>query len=133
MNILKSIILLSAFSVFAHQPQSTFIITNDAQLGTVIGFSDSSFNYDVNDTKRERQFCFVGNVNEVCAQIEQASFDMNGRYYQGSHDRIELLSCEVKVQDDYRLKDFIETTYNLSDDYESGFTVTRKIETCLKN
>lgn len=137
MNIVKSLVMMSALSVYAHQIQSTFIITNDAKLGTIIGFSDSSFNYGQADTKRARYFCYVGDIDEVCAQIEQAAFDMNNRYYQGGHDRIELLSCEIQRNGDSFEYDYsevyVETTYNLNDDYGSDFTVTRKIEACLTN
>lgn len=128
MKSLTLLVLLGSISVYANK---TLVITNDSDLGAIIGFSDSSFNYDLNDTKKERSFCFVGNVNEVCAQIKQAAFDMNARYYQGSHDRIEIQSCEVRSLGDYEYgSDFVDTAYELSDDYGSEFSVSRRIEKC---
>ncbi|MFG1499483.1 hypothetical protein ABMA70_04680 [Halobacteriovorax sp. XZX-3] len=130
-TIFKSLIMMSAVSAFAHSSNSTFIITSDSKLGAIIGFSDSSFNYEVSDAVRARQFCFVGDASQVCSQIHQAAQDMNGRYYQGSHDRIEILSCEEDFATDEYSNDEITVEYNLSDDYGSDFKVVRSITDCV--
>ncbi|MFG1481984.1 hypothetical protein ABMA79_02735 [Halobacteriovorax sp. HFRX-2_2] len=130
-NILKTLIFVSAVSAFANSPNSTFIVTSDLKLGAIIGFSDSSFNYNENDKIRARLFCFVGEATQVCHQIYQAANDMNGRYYQGSHDRIEILSCVENLATDEYSNDEIVVEYKLSDDYGSDFSVTRNIGPCV--
>ncbi|EPZ52300.1 hypothetical protein M902_2407 [Bacteriovorax sp. BAL6_X] len=130
-TIFKTLIFVSAISTFANSSNSTFIVTSDLKLGAIIGFSDSSFNYNQDDTIRSRQFCYVGEVNQVCNQIYQAANDMNGRYYQGSHDRIEILSCVESLTTDEYSNDEVFVEYNLSDDYGSDFSVTRNIGPCV--
>ncbi len=128
-NLLSFIVLFSSFSTAAN---STMIVTGDTKIGPIIGFSDSSFNYKANDTKRERKFCYVGNVNEVCDLVKEAALKMNSNYYGGAHDRIELQSCITKVAADEYETDEVTVKYNLSDDYGSDFDVTRTIRECAR-
>ncbi|MFG1491942.1 hypothetical protein ACRXCV_12555 [Halobacteriovorax sp. GFR7] len=130
-NIFITLIFVSAATAFANPLNSTFVITSDSKLGAIIGFSDSSFNYDESDSIRARQFCYVGDAKQVCNLILQAAFDMNGRYYQGSHDRIEVLSCDEHLAADEYSNDEVVVEYNLSDDYGSDFNVTRNIGPCV--
>ena len=129
-NLIVAIVAVVSSCAFAN---STLVITSDSQLGAIVGFSDSSFNYDVDDTKRERSFCFIGNVSDVCGIVEAGVLKKNGEYYQGAHDRIELYSCKTVVAADKYETDSVTLMYNLSDDYGANFDVTRVIEACTRN
>lgn len=126
--------LLISSTAFANGAQ---IITSTTDGEVTIGFSDSSFDYAVEDTKHEKNFCYIGNISKVCRELKLDASVISDRYLQGAHDDIEVKKCEV-VQDmdsDGYHPDFgserVVTTYKLSDDYGSDFEVTRVIRKCL--
>lgn len=129
------IALLFSSASFASSAQ---IITSTVKGEVTIGFSDSSFDYAVDATSFEKNFCFTGNITKVCAQIKKDASKMNIRYGQGAHDRIDIQSCEVTqdMDDDGYHPDFgserIITTYELSDDYGSEIKLTREIRQCSR-
>ncbi|EQC44900.1 hypothetical protein [Bacteriovorax sp. Seq25_V] len=129
----NTILALACLISLSSLAKDTFIITSDETFGPIIGFSDSSFNYKESDSVRSREFCFYGNINEVCSQIEEAAFLKSAMYGQGNHDDMKLLSCEVVGGEDEYSPEFVRTSYNLSDDYGSDFDVTRKIEKCVQS
>lgn len=57
---MKTLLLLALFStsLLANAKYDVLIITSDTTFGPVIGFTDSSFNYEKNDLVRERKFCY---------------------------------------------------------------------------
>ncbi len=119
--------IFSCVSVFA----KTSIITaevRDGKANIILGFSDSSFDYKQNDTKREKTFCYIGVAKDVCPKIYYASMLSGG----DRHDRMEVKACEVIDSGDgfHAYNEKVLTTYNLSDDYGSNFDVTRTIEKC---
>lgn len=98
--------------------------------GQVIGFSDSSFNYQSQEEADQAKFCFWGDFESTCDEIKSAASKMNGAYYQGNHDKINLVSCELIHESYQNTEDTVKVSYELSDDYGSEFSVTRYIESC---
>ncbi len=125
------ILVLASLVTLSSMASSTLIITSDNTFGPVIGFSDSSFNYKDTDAVRDRKFCFYGSINDVCPQIADAAFNKSMMYGQGNHDNMKLLSCEVVGGEDEYSPEFVQVSYNLSDDYGSDFNVERRIEKCV--
>ena len=126
--------MLASFSIIA---SPTFIISSGVNMSSgkvdiSYGFSDSSFFYSKNDTKRERTFCYVGKAKDVCGFIDMASFNSSN----GRHDTLKVKNCEVVEASDgyevYEQATKVVAKYNLSDDYGSDFDVTRTIERCSK-
>ncbi|WP_372656173.1 hypothetical protein [Halobacteriovorax sp.] len=111
----------------------TFSLHSTARVispGQVIGFSDSSFNYQSQEEANQAKFCFWGEFESTCEEIKSAAFKMNGAYYQGNHDKIKLVSCELIHESYQNTEDTVKVSYELSDDYGSEFSVTRYIESC---
>lgn len=53
-------------------------------------------------------------------------------YGQGNHDDMKMISCKATYSD-HGSEEFVTASYELSDDYGSEFTVTRKISACIKS
>ncbi|GEM_PF-4070973 len=101
--------------------------------GQVIGFSDSSFNYQSQEEADKAKFCFWGDFESTCDEIKSAAYKMNGAYYQGNHDKIELISCDLSYESYQNTEDTVVTTYKLTDDYGGDYTVTRYLESCTES
>lgn len=131
---MKTLLLLALFStsLLAQAKYDVLIITSDNTFGPVIGFTDSSFNYKENDSVKERKFCYSGNISKVCKKIEDFAYNMSMEYGQGNHDNMKMISCET-TYGDHGSDEFVTASYELSDDYGSEFTVTRKISACTKS
>ncbi|PIK15017.1 hypothetical protein [Halobacteriovorax sp. JY17] len=99
----------------------------------VIGFSDSSFNYNSQEEATQATFCFLGDFETTCEEIKNAAYRMNGAYYQGAHDKIELLKCELSFGDSHYQEDEVKVSYELTDDYGGYFSVTRAIKSCKRS
>lgn len=126
--------LLLAFSTvsFAYETQ---IITSTTSGNVTLGFSDSSFDYSASDTEHKKNFCYFGNVNNVCSLVYKAALQMGMDASNGAHDSMEVLSCVVDNEsiDDYHVDEYasyVVTQYKLSDDYGSEFVVKRTIHPC---
>ena len=101
--------------------------------GQVIGFSDSSFNYDSQVEANQAEFCFFKDFEKACDEIRTASYKMNGSYHQGGHDRMKLLSCDLSYGDSHYLEDEVKVSYELTDDYGGYFLVTRTLKSCTRS
>ena len=101
--------------------------------GQVIGFSDSSFNYDTQVEADQAAFCFYKDFEKACDEIKTASYKMNGAYQQGNHDKIKVLSCDLSYGDSHYLEDEVKVSYELTDDYGSFFSVTRTLKSCTRS
>lgn len=98
-----------------------------------IGFSDSSFDYDTKNPKPEsKSYCYVGDVNEVCSQIQMEVRRMQAQYASGAHDTIDLKSCKVEENPVSSHSKVVRAIYTLSDDYGTKeLPVDRLIKACL--
>ncbi|MFT6070784.1 MAG: hypothetical protein ACJAT2_000655 [Bacteriovoracaceae bacterium] len=127
--------LFTSSALFASEAQ---IITATPDGEVTIGFYDSSFDYAPTDTKREKKFCYIGSISKVCKQLSLDASLIRERYFQGDHDDIEVLSCEViedMDSDGYHPvfgSERVITSYRLTDDYGSDFVVKRTIKECSK-
>lgn len=103
-----------------------YIAGNKANI--VIGFQDSSFSYDPNQT-----FCFIGRVSDVCKIVKASELKMGAEYSQGAHDYMIVKSCEIVDPDPERIPAVVKTVYSLRDDYTGGIDdVERTIARCTK-
>lgn len=112
---------------------SAAVLSVKPSIGVVVGFSDSSFDYNTQEEALKAKFCYVGSVQDVCQEISEASFNMNSSYRGGAHDSIELVSCEILSSDREYDEDKVAVSYILTDDYGSEFAVKREISKCAKS
>lgn len=135
---MKTLFLMTAVLFSTQSFARDFIITSTTDGEVTIGFSDSSFDYNAEDTKHEKNFCYVGSISKICGQLINDARVMSQRYSQGAHDDIEIKTCDVieDMDSDGYHRVFgsrrVITTYRLSDDYGSDFVVTREIKACSK-
>lgn len=120
---MKNFLILLAM-LFVVSTAFAEVLSFNKNLGIIVGFSDSSFNYQNEVEAKSAFFCFTDDASTVCPEIATAAAAMNMNYAQGAHDKIELLSCE-KVSDRE-----VVASYILSDDYGSEYSVERSIQAC---
>ena len=114
-------VLLLASTASAYATTLISLINSDV----VIGFSDSSFNYQTAADIQRTKYCYNGFADDVCPQIQQAVTNKNWQYSAGDHDNIVDLTC--KITSDTEL---VLAQYRLVDDYGSNYTVKRAISPC---
>jgi hypothetical protein len=134
----KSLLILAIFLSSASFASDAQIITSTLDGEVTIGFTDSSFDYAVEDTDHKKNFCYMGSISKVCRELKNDSSIINDRYLQGAHDDIEIRSCEIiedMDSDGYHPvfgSERVVASYRLSDDYGSDFVVTRVIRKCSR-
>jgi hypothetical protein len=131
-------LILALFVSTSVLASDTQIITSGVDGEVTIGFTDSSFDYAVDDKDHVKNFCYTGSISGVCRELKLDASFITERYLQGAHDDIEIKSCEViedMDSDGYHPvfgSERVVATYKLSDDYGSDFNVTRFIKKCSR-
>jgi hypothetical protein len=133
MKKILSLLVMTIISVQCWAASSTIIMTSVStgpnkapEIST--GFSDSSFDYDVQGRggmrPENKSMCYIGEAAKVCEIIRDYEARMKLQYRRGSHDSITILSCKVTAENN------VQTSYELKDDYGSDFRVDREIKSC---
>lgn len=96
----------------------------DGSISIVDRFADSSFDYDAKKPDlTTKDFCFVGELKDVCDAFQKDAAAIVKAYVEGGHDSIEVLSCTVGEYS-------VNAKYRLTDDWASDLTVEREISSC---
>ena len=85
--------------------------------------NESSFNYKTQEEAQAMEYCYKGDINQVCDEIYDQEAFIGMDYYNGGHERMLVFKC-LKVIDN------IVVSYNMKNDYGDNFTVIREIKAC---
>jgi hypothetical protein len=104
---------------------NTEIITpiNDGTNKYIVGFSDSSFDYD-----RKEGMCVIGDPIFTCAEVLKGADIITNNYLSGAHDDIQINLCYNSG--DLKGEIFTKVSYTLIGDYGSNIKVERSIKKC---
>jgi|GEM_PF-2232846 len=103
--------LIAVLFFVSAQAQAAQVVTHFVKGDTTVeGFYDSTFMYDHAEELPTTTFCYKGDLQDVCNQVQKDAADMSEAYRQGGHDYLNLHSCHTHDS-------VVFVNYEIGDDY----------------
>ena len=109
----------------------SMVISYHAGSGIRAGFVDSIDYYQTTEQVAANEYCYIGNPQTVCPEIENYFLSLNPA--NGAHDFGEVISCKIINDDPERYPDAIDVAYRVFDDTGRSLGMSKIIEVCTGN
>ncbi|RYZ80868.1 MAG: hypothetical protein EOP04_25055 [Proteobacteria bacterium] len=115
--------ILSFFVLASTEAFSADIYTSsDDDLSIITRFTDVVYDH-VDGRETAKEFCYVGNAQDVCAAVQKDSEARIEDYMNGGHDAFEVLSCQTE-------DGVASVEYRMFSDYTDDVTKTETVSSC---